>query len=226
MSTPLFFVFLQNHSIPRNEMSDSTTFRQDLKGRIVDMASDLFCSHGIKSVKMDDIAKRLSISKRTLYEIFATKEALLSDVVLLMEQKKRDFLKEVYENSADVIEVVVGFYQIQMKGFMEVNPDFFLDLRKYPKLINSLRHNKRERRASALSFIERGVKEGFFREDMNYKIVQELADSMGGYVMSSNMYKEYAAVDVFQNLTLILLRGICTVKGIEKLDSFLKKLNL
>lgn len=34
----------------------------------------MFYQHGIRKVKMDDIAKRLRISKRTVYEIYADKE--------------------------------------------------------------------------------------------------------------------------------------------------------
>ena len=51
-----------------------TTYRQELKEKILITAVELFHKNGIKSVKMDDIANELKISKRTLYEIYSNKE--------------------------------------------------------------------------------------------------------------------------------------------------------
>ena len=47
------------------------------KERIVEQTMEMFVTQGIKSVRMDDIAQRLGISKRTLYELFGDKEGLL-----------------------------------------------------------------------------------------------------------------------------------------------------
>ena len=44
---------------------------------IIDRASKMFVSQGVKAVRMDDIAQELSVSKRTLYELFGDKEELL-----------------------------------------------------------------------------------------------------------------------------------------------------
>lgn len=51
-----------------------TLYRKGLKEKILQTSMQMFKVHGIKAVKMDDIATRLSISKRTLYEIYANKE--------------------------------------------------------------------------------------------------------------------------------------------------------
>ena len=54
--------------------------REELKLRVVETASKSFMTLGIKAVHMDDIASSLSISKRTLYELFGDKEELLLEV--------------------------------------------------------------------------------------------------------------------------------------------------
>ena len=46
-------------------------------------AFDLFSEHGIKNVSMDDIAHNMSVSKRTLYELFEDKETLLTECISL-----------------------------------------------------------------------------------------------------------------------------------------------
>lgn len=49
----------------------------------------MFYQHGIRKVKMDDIAKRLRISKRTVYEIYADKEDLLLEVLQHSDEANR-----------------------------------------------------------------------------------------------------------------------------------------
>ena len=56
-----------------------TNYRMELPAKIMHVAMREFRRCGVKAVKMDDIASRLSISKRTLYEIFSNKEELLLD---------------------------------------------------------------------------------------------------------------------------------------------------
>ena len=64
-----------------NVIRYNTSYRRSLKQKILTTAASLFAKHGIKAVKMDDISNELSISKRTLYEIYDNKELLLFECV-------------------------------------------------------------------------------------------------------------------------------------------------
>lgn len=63
-------------------MKELNSYRQELRPRILETAMTLFRKHGIRQVKMDDIAATLGISKRTLYELYANKEKLLLEGVI------------------------------------------------------------------------------------------------------------------------------------------------
>lgn len=65
----------------KNGNNNSSQYRNELKFRIIRTAMPLFKQKGIKAVRMDDIANILSISKRTLYEIYNNKEDLLLEGV-------------------------------------------------------------------------------------------------------------------------------------------------
>ena len=67
-------------------MANETIYRKELKGKILKTAMEQFLLHGIKKIKMDDIAKLLGISKRTLYEIYQDKEQLLYEGLLETEE--------------------------------------------------------------------------------------------------------------------------------------------
>lgn len=66
-----------------------------VKEHIVLAAAKSFAQKGVKTVRMDDIAAGLSISKRTLYELFHDKEDLLLDVMKL----HREEMQEIYDSS-------------------------------------------------------------------------------------------------------------------------------
>jgi AcrR family transcriptional regulator len=71
-----------------------TLYRKGLKEKILQTSMQMFKVHGIKAVKMDDIATRLSISKRTLYEIYANKEDLLLEGIRLHEKENNDHMDQ------------------------------------------------------------------------------------------------------------------------------------
>ena len=51
-----------------------------MQQRIIDTAESMFFRFGIRSVTMDDIAKELGISKKTIYHYFADKDNLVEKV--------------------------------------------------------------------------------------------------------------------------------------------------
>ena len=61
-------------------------------GSIVKEAITLFLRYGIKAVSMDDIAKRVGISKRTLYESFISKDDLLMSCVEELHRRRNEEL--------------------------------------------------------------------------------------------------------------------------------------
>ena len=198
-------------------------YRQDLKERIVKVAMDQFKSRGVRNVKMDDIAGALSISKRTLYEVFPNKEELLIWGVRLDEERRKQMMKSfVEENNPGVMDVILKFYHAQMEAISTINPLFFSDIRKYDRVRAYIQELHTGRQESALQFFRRGVEEGYFRDDVDYGIVSRMSNATIDYVMESQMYKEYDLKYIFRNIVLVFLRGFCTLKGQVIID---KKLN-
>ena len=70
-----------------------------VKEHIVLAAAKSFAQKGVKTVRMDDIAAGLSISKRTLYELFHDKEDLLLDVMKLHREEMQEYMtQEDFQN--------------------------------------------------------------------------------------------------------------------------------
>jgi len=207
------------------EIKEATLYRAVLKQRIMDTAMMLFGQQGIKAVKMHDIAKQLGISKRTLYEIYTDKEELLYQGVVAYDQKKREHLSEYASTANNVIEVIVEAYRMKVREVHTVNPVFYEDILKYPKVEAYIKDMHERRREGFISFMQRGVDEGCLRPDVDYVLFQIFLDSIGKNVMENQLVKKYSVGEIFGNLFLVIIRGLCTIKGLALLEKALAAKN-
>lgn len=98
--------------------------RAELRERIVVTATEAFTSKGIKSITMDDIAAALGISKRTLYEVFSDKESLLKECILKAQADRDKYLQQIFEESHNVLEVILAVFQKSIEVFHKTNKRF------------------------------------------------------------------------------------------------------
>jgi AcrR family transcriptional regulator len=123
-----------------------TLYRKGLKEKILQTSMQMFKVHGIKAVKMADIANRLSISKRTLYEIYANKEDLLLEGIRLHEKENNDHMDQFSKQAGlTVMDILVEIYHLEMQELADVSPLFFNDLHKYPHIVSFLAEKRRNR---------------------------------------------------------------------------------
>ena len=194
-----------------------TTYRQELKGKILVTAMSLFKREGIKRIKMDDIAQALSISKRTLYEIYENKEQLLCEGVVYEYQLRLEQHRQFTEQAENEIEVVMEVIRQDIVRLGGINPLFFSELAKYERVVELLNKEHEEKRLRSMEFVQKGIENGYFRSDLNYDIISKMSDAVVQHVMMSKMYEEYPLSEIFRNHVDILFRGICTDKGIAAL---------
>ena len=199
----------------------TTEYKKALRQRIIDAAMQCFMQKGIKAVRMDDIANELSISKRTLYEIFQNKEDLLFEGVKNATEQQSQSMLVYSQQHNDVMQIIQHFYVLKIRELDTVNPLFFTEINKYDKVRNYLQERHEEQRKNTNKFFLRGVEEGYFLPQLNYDIVTRLGDASMEYVMSTKMYKEYSLQELFKNFVSVLLRGYCTEKGQRLLEKSL-----
>ena len=204
------------------ELKSLSAYRQGLKGKILDTAMTLFSKKGIKAVKMDDIARTLNISKRTMYELYDNKEVLLFEGIKSYNQRREKEMSEFVKGNTNVMDIILNVYKVKVEEFRFTSPSFYDDIEKYPKVIAYLEKSREKNRKELAAFLDKGVKEGYFREDIHYDLVTILFDSIGQLFLQKRLYAHFSIESVLNNIMFISLRGICTIKGIEVLDKFLK----
>ena len=137
---------------------------------IIQLAAEMFVGQGIKAVRMDDIARHIGVSKRTIYEQFGDKEELLYQCLsyYVREQDRRH--AELGAQAKNVLEaMLLVFGDVMDKA--EISHRLQSNLRRfYPKVYERLVAERRNRDGLEQFKIalSRGVEEGYFQGIVNY----------------------------------------------------------
>lgn len=194
------------------------------KEYIIDRATEMFCSLGIKAVRMDDIARQIGVSKRTLYELFGDKETLLKLCLYNYHEMRERQLKQQIGRTANVIETILTAFDLVLAK-SEVEHRMQTNLRRfYPKVYNELTVEIGHRKIEGLkASIRGGVSEGLLDPSIDIDLsVSMLCYSLSGIVEHHGVVlpENVSPEDALRYVIVNFLRGIATVRGLEIIDEF------
>ena len=204
-------------------MQELSDYKKRLKPTILAEAERSFCEYGIRAVKMDDIAQRLGISKRTLYEVYSNKEEVLVDVVSDMLDSRGRHMEEFVSHCDNVIDIVLEVLRLQIEFSASTHYDFFKDIQRYPAAENILvEYNKKQEKAS-LDFYKRGVEQGYFRSEIDYDVFRRILTGSLHTIRTGKAYQDLTYKQLFVNFLCVIFRGICTDSGRMRFETFIDK---
>lgn len=190
---------------------------------ILEKAAAVFLRFGIKSVTMDDMARELGISKKTLYVHFKDKNELVLMILASKVEEDQDHCCMVQKESENAIDELIGIIQFVIENMGKINPSVFMDLQKYHADAWAIIHkHKSEFIFNVLSKnIERGVKEGIYREELLSDIVARLFIGMTDLLFDGKTFPwpEYKLTDLYQTITSFQIHGMANEKGLQYLNN-------
>ena len=130
-------------------------------------------------------------------------------------------MRRFASGNVSVMDIILHSIRLTIEQLKFTSPAFYSDLLRYPKIMKYFEEDKENTQQQFLEFLGKGIEEGYFRDDLNYKLVIRIFDAQHRYIMMSQMYEMYSMEDIFYNIIFISMRGICTDKGIKVLDNFL-----
>lgn len=201
--------------------------REDVRNLVITAALQLFQTKGIREVKMDDIASHLSISKRTIYELFKDKEQLLLEAVKLQSKRMRQEAKEEIRKSEHILDIILRLYTLYFKKLKTINMNFIKELKRYPNICKRNKDREAKNDRKFIAWMELGRQEGLFREDANFDILIYILRRDLEVIFTVRMNDEqnelsrYTPDELGQSLILSYLRGISTPKGQEIIEEYM-----
>jgi AcrR family transcriptional regulator len=143
---------------------------------ILDRTIQLFEEFGIRNLNMDDISRSLGISKKTLYQYVKSKEDLIEKLFYYDEVKWKQESAKVILDEMNAIDVLVQVSLMVFNELSKLNPKIKFELQKYYESIYyQFMVRKQNQIFSMISKnIEKGIKEGLYRSDVNVDLVSGL----------------------------------------------------
>ncbi|MBN1250856.1 MAG: TetR/AcrR family transcriptional regulator [Bacteroidales bacterium] len=195
-------------------------------------AHELFHKYAIKSITMDDVARELGISKKTLYQFIMNKKELIEKVIAKEVETSTAKHEAIKKLNLNPIEELFEFSKMMNELLKTQNPALIYDLRKYhPSLFNKISEIKRQKAyESVLANLKNGIKDGFYRKEINPDIIAKIYVSRieHNYDQSIFSISEITSMDVFNEILIYHLHGICNSEGLKilnkKLDEFKNQL--
>ena len=197
--------------------------------RIIEGGEELFLTAGIKSVTMDDIAKHLGISKKTIYHFFKDKNELVIALVKKKLKDDEDQMDEIISKSANVIEEMINMMKCSEDIFSRINPIVIHDLQKYhPDAWKQFQNFKADVLIRTLEeLLTKGIKQGYIRPELDVKILARMRVTQVEMGFNTLLFPpaEFSPWKVQYQFLEHFNYGICTLEGHKLLEQHTNGLN-
>ena len=201
-----------------------------MKEVIINEAIPLFLQYGFKSVTVDDIALKMSVSKKTIYTHFPKKEQLVETSAMRHFNFVMDRILSIAKHSKDPI---IELYLIKKEALNHLSNEKnspVYQLQKYYKAIyQKLKAKEFEVLGSFFSeSIKKGIETGLFRPEVDINFVTRIFFNGIRGIQDIELFpiEEFKIDQLLINFSEYHLRAICTPDGIQKLNNYKKELTL
>jgi len=192
--------------------------------RIIEGGEELFLKAGIKSVTMDDIAKHLGMSKKTIYQFFKDKNELVTALVKKKLKEDEEQMIEFISKSSNVIEEMINMTKCSEDMFSRINPIVIHDMQKYhPDAWKVFQQFKNEVLISTLEeLLTKGIKQGYIRPEIDVKIIARMRVNTVELGFNTSIFPiaEFNTWKVQVQFLDHFNYGICTLKGYKLLNQY------
>jgi len=178
---------------------------------------------------MDDIARHLAMSKKTLYQYFSDKKDLVLSVLQYHMSDTTACFQKLASEEGNAIDILVKVSQILIEKFGRLNTSARFDLQKYYPEVHRIvtEHKKSHIMKNIIQNLNRGIKEGLYRSDLNKDVIAYFYMVRMDHVFmidaSEETLKNMKMEEILSELFIYHIRGIANEKGIEYLEKKLLK---
>ena len=189
----------------------------ETKDKILEQTFNLIMKYGIRSVSLDDIARNIGISKKTIYQFFENKKSLISEVIKAFIQKDKDDILSIIEKSTDALDEMALVAKHVLKFLRGMSPSMMFDTKKYYPQVWALLEEKHFTfiLETVKTNILRGQAEGLYKEDVNADIISKLYVRQTLALADESIFplSQFNRSDLYKNMVTYHIRGIMSDEG-------------
>ena len=222
MFSEFSFLYLHREKVFTNNLITMTQ-----KENIIHHASKMFVEQGIKAVRMDDIAQELSISKRTLYELFNDKEELIYQCIRHYSEDARERRMQHISDINNPLEVMV----ISLRDMIDAAPiagRIRRNMRRfYPSVYERLEEDVQSKSKADLNhWVAECIECGYFEQSVKVRFAVDVLHHSVHGMLVNKLDEERPSGELVEMMSyslLVFIRGLCTVAGQKIIDDCTEK---
>ena len=200
-----------------------------MKQRILAEAERLFWKYGVRSVTMEDIAKQLGISKKTIYQHFDDKEQILYQVIQDKSLRNLSEMDCLVTEGANPVEEMLYVLRMMQKHHDQISPNLLVDVKRYYPQAFALFKQYKEGQimGSILENIQKGIDQGLYRSDINPAILARLRVEQIELAFNSDFFPtdQFTMQQIQYELIHHFVRGMLTEKGFTIYNQYVNQYN-
>ena len=189
---------------------------------LLEQASILFMRLGIKSVTMDDVARELVISKKTLYQFFEDKNDLIKKVFRFQYERDLSSITLAIKSTKNAIDELFEVNNIMRARMTNMRSSIMYDLQKYhPEAWKMFAEYKNKHIYQLMmDNYSRGCEEKYYNENLHADIIVKIYLAKMESIFDQQLFpmEQYNVPDVHRELILYHIRSIANSKGLKYLD--------
>ena len=175
-------------------------------------AIEEFNENGIRFT-MDDLAARMRVSKRTIYENIGSKEAMISDIIeFVFDDIKAQESEIVADMELDITDKIRRVICLQPRIPCLINYNKIYEIQKhFPDLYKKIDSHLAGEWEVTLSLFKQGMEEGKIRKDVNLNIVRQILLSTMRILMEADSLTldQTTYEDAMDQALDIVMNGLC-----------------
>lgn len=175
---------------------------------------------------MDDIARKLGISKKTLYQYVENKTELIEQIFSLKFEEDSRQIKDIRLSANDAIDEVLKIAKHVIQHLRELSPTTIYDLQKYYS--STWKQFEAQHKGYIFTLIcdnlIRGIKQGLYRSELNPEIVAKLYVGKTSLVVDEDVFpiQQFNLDDLYREHMIYHIYGVASPKGRAILERYLQ----
>jgi AcrR family transcriptional regulator len=191
--------------------------------KILEKTRELSNSFSIRRLSLDEICRKIGVSKSTLHKYVKNKTELVEEALKFERQQFEDiFLTNDFEHT-NAIDILFTVSLEVCRRFNQVSPSVTFDLAKYyPDVYRKHIDNRTEYIFEKIQInIEKGIRQGMYRPDFSIELVARLYISRLIDIHNPEFFppEKYSFGMLFEVMFENFVRSIATIEGMKYFET-------
>lgn len=183
--------------------------------------------YGCKSVTMDDIARHLAVSKKTLYQFYKDKDEIITTFARSEFECEKDCMRDIAGEAENAVDEVMRISRHIRQTFSKMNPALLYEMQKYHSEAWQVYADFRQSTVAdhIRRNLQRGLREGLYRDSIDVEIMTRLRLEMIQLAFDARLFPpaQFSLVELQIQIMDLFIRGVATREGLEVLDQYKTK---